>query len=126
MLPPVIKRQDIACFGVTEPNTGLDTTRLTTRAVRKGDRYIVHGLKIWTTTAQVANKILLIARTTPEELLLLILYARTFPSVVVKAITTHNTGVSQSARKPRQNTNGRKAAAGPAPYRVIRRPVATN
>lgn len=67
MLPPVIKREDIPCFGVTEPNTGLDTTRLTTRAVLNGDHYIVHGHKIWTSTAQVANKILLIARTKPEE-----------------------------------------------------------
>jgi acyl-CoA dehydrogenase len=67
MLPPIIKRDDIACFGVTEPNTGLDTTRLTTRAVRKGDRYIVNGHKIWTSTAQVANKILLIARTSDES-----------------------------------------------------------
>ena len=66
MLPPIVKRTDIACFGVTEPNTGLDTTRLRTRAVRKGDRYIVHGEKIWTSTAQVANKILLIARTLEE------------------------------------------------------------
>ncbi|MBT6272940.1 MAG: acyl-CoA/acyl-ACP dehydrogenase [Chromatiales bacterium] len=63
MLPPIIKREDIACFGVTEPDAGLDTTRLKTKAVRKGDRYIVNGQKIWTTTAQVANKILLIART---------------------------------------------------------------
>lgn len=67
MLPPVIKREDIACFGVTEPNTGLDTTRLKTRAVRHGDRYVVHGQKIWTSTAQVANKILLIARTAEES-----------------------------------------------------------
>ena len=66
MLPSVIKRQDIACFAVTEPNTGLDTTRLKTRAVRKGDRYIVNGHKIWITTAQVATKILLIARTSDE------------------------------------------------------------
>ncbi|MBL8380662.1 MAG: acyl-CoA/acyl-ACP dehydrogenase [Burkholderiales bacterium] len=66
MLPPLIKRTDIACFGVTEPNTGLDTTRLKTRAVRKGDRYVVHGQKIWISTAQVANKILLIARTSEE------------------------------------------------------------
>ena len=66
MLPPLIKRQDIACFGVTEPNTGLDTTRLKTRAVRQGDRYVVHGQKTWISTAQVANKILLIARTTEE------------------------------------------------------------
>ena len=67
MLPPIIKRDDIACFGVTEPNTGLDTTRLKTRAVRKGDRYVVHGQKTWISTAQVANKIMLIARTRPEE-----------------------------------------------------------
>ena len=66
MLPPVIRREDIACFGVTEPDTGLDTTRLKTRAVRKGDRYVVHGQKIWISTAQVANKILLIARTGEE------------------------------------------------------------
>ena len=63
MLPPIIKREKRACFGVTEPNTGLDTTRLRTKAVLKGDRYIVHGQKTWTTTAQVADKILLIART---------------------------------------------------------------
>ena len=67
MLPGIITRKDIACFGVTEPNTGLDTTRLKTRAVRKGDRYVVHGQKIWISAAQVANKILLIARTTPES-----------------------------------------------------------
>lgn len=66
MLPPVMKRDDIACFGVTEPNTGLDTTRLKTRAVRHGDKYIVHGQKTWISTAQVANKIMLIARTTDE------------------------------------------------------------
>lgn len=67
MLPPVISRKDIACFGVTEPNTGLDTTRLKTKAVRKGDRYIVHGQKTWMSTAQVANKVLLIARTADES-----------------------------------------------------------
>jgi acyl-CoA dehydrogenase len=67
MHPPVIKRDDIACFGVTEPNTGLDTTRLKTRAVRKGDRYVVNGQKTWISTAQVANKILLIARTSEES-----------------------------------------------------------
>ena len=67
MLPPVIRREDIPCFAVTEPNTGLDTTRLTTRAELHGDHYIIHGHKIWTSTAQVANKIMLIARTKPEE-----------------------------------------------------------
>lgn len=67
MLPPIIRRDDIACFAVTEPNTGLDTTRLKTRAVRKGDRYVVDGQKTWISTAQVANKILLIARTADES-----------------------------------------------------------
>jgi len=67
MLPPVIKRDDIACFGVTEPNTGLDTTRLKTRAELKGDHYVVTGQKVWISTAQVANKIMLIARTADES-----------------------------------------------------------
>ncbi len=66
-LPPIIKREDVACFAVTEPNTGLDTTRLKTRAVLKGDKYIVNGRKIWTSTAQRANKMLIIARTKSEE-----------------------------------------------------------
>lgn len=66
-LPPIIKREDIACFAVTEPNTGLDTTRLKTRAIRDGDRYIVKGEKIWTSTALQSNKMLLIARTKGEE-----------------------------------------------------------
>ncbi len=66
-LPRIIRRDDIACFGVTEPNTGHDTTRLKTRAERRGDDYVVSGEKIWISTAQVANKIMLIARTTPIE-----------------------------------------------------------
>lgn len=66
-LPRLIAGQDKACFGVTEPNTGLNTLKLTTRAVRQGDHYVVHGQKVWISTAQVANKILLLARTTPME-----------------------------------------------------------
>ncbi len=66
-LPPIIKREDIACFSVTEPNTGLDTTRLKTRAVLDGDHYIVKGEKTWCSTAQQCNKILLIARTKAES-----------------------------------------------------------
>jgi acyl-CoA dehydrogenase len=66
-LPAMLSGKDKACFGVTEPNTGLNTTQLKTRAVRKGDRYIVNGQKVWISTAQVANKILLLARTTPLE-----------------------------------------------------------
>ena len=67
MLPPLVAGREQACFGVTEPDAGLDTTRLKTRAEKHGDRYVVHGQKIWTSTAQVAHKILLLARTTPIE-----------------------------------------------------------
>jgi len=66
-LPPLIAGQDRACFAVTEPNTGLNTLKLKTKAERRGDRYVVHGQKLWISTAQVANKMLLLARTTPEE-----------------------------------------------------------
>jgi acyl-CoA dehydrogenase len=67
MLPPLITGDDKACFAVTEPDAGLDTLRLKTRAVREGEHYIVSGQKIWISTAQVANKVLLLARTTPLE-----------------------------------------------------------
>lgn len=66
-LPPIISGASKACFGVTEPNTGLNTLKLKTMAVRKGDRYVVNGQKVWISTAQVAHKILLLARTTPLE-----------------------------------------------------------
>jgi len=66
-LPPIINGEQKACFGVTEPNTGLNTLKLRTMAVRDGDRYIVRGQKIWISTAQVATKILLLARTTPLD-----------------------------------------------------------
>lgn len=66
-LPPIINGTNKACFGVTEPNTGLNTLKLKTMAVRKGDRYVVNGQKVWISTAQVAHKILLLARTTPIE-----------------------------------------------------------
>jgi acyl-CoA dehydrogenase len=65
MLPPLIEGREKACFGVTEPDAGLDTLKIKTRAERQGDTYIVTGQKIWTSTAQVADKILLLARTTP-------------------------------------------------------------
>jgi acyl-CoA dehydrogenase len=66
-LPPLVAGRDKACFAVTEPNTGLNTLQLKTRAVRDGDHYVVHGQKVWISTAQVANKMLLLARTTPQE-----------------------------------------------------------
>jgi acyl-CoA dehydrogenase len=67
MLPPLIAGKERACFAVTEPNTGLDTTQLKTRAERRGDRYVVNGQKVWISTAQVAEKALILARTTPLE-----------------------------------------------------------
>ncbi|HLR82667.1 MAG TPA: acyl-CoA dehydrogenase family protein [Paenalcaligenes sp.] len=67
MLRPIATGTQKACFGVTEPNVGLNTTQLKLRAEKKGDRYIVNGQKIWISTAQVADNILLLARTTPLE-----------------------------------------------------------
>src|SRR5436853_989287 len=66
-LPPLIAGQEKAAFAVTEPDVGLDTTRLKTRAVRDGDHYVITGRKIWTSTAQVAEKMLILVRTTPFE-----------------------------------------------------------
>lgn len=66
-LPDMISGRTRTCFGVTEPTAGLNTTMIQTRATRDGDQYIVHGQKIWTSTAQEADKILLLARTAPLE-----------------------------------------------------------
>ncbi len=66
-LPEIVKGATKMCFGVTEPNAGLDTTRITTRAERDGGHYVVHGQKIWISTAQVAEKIMLLARTAPRD-----------------------------------------------------------
>jgi acyl-CoA dehydrogenase len=66
-LPPLIAGNEKACFAVTEPDAGLDTTRLKTRAVRDGNGYVITGRKIWTSTAQVTEKMLILTRTTPIE-----------------------------------------------------------
>src|SRR5438876_744064 len=66
-LPPLIAGKEKACFAVTEPDVGLDTTRLKTRAVRDGNGYVITGRKIWTSTAQVTEKKLILTRTTPIE-----------------------------------------------------------
>ncbi|RDL33817.1 uncharacterized protein BP5553_08185 [Venustampulla echinocandica] len=67
MLPKLIDGSVRVCFGVTEPNTGLETLKLTTRAVRDGDTYKISGQKIWISSAQIAKKMVLLARTTPLE-----------------------------------------------------------
>jgi len=67
-LPPLIAGREKACFAVTEPDAGLDTTRLKTQALRQADGgYRLHGRKIWISTAQVADRMLILARTTPLE-----------------------------------------------------------
>ena len=66
-LPGLIDGSYKMCFAVTEPDAGLDTTRIKTRAERDGDDYIVHGQKIWTSTAQVTEKVMLLARTAPRD-----------------------------------------------------------
>jgi acyl-CoA dehydrogenase len=67
MLPPVVTGKEKACFAVTEPNAGLETAKLQTRAERRGDHYVVNGAKIWISTAQVADRMLILTRTTPSE-----------------------------------------------------------
>ena len=67
MLTPLISGAEKTCFGVTEANAGLNTTAITTFAKKVDGGYIVNGSKIWTSTAQEADNILLLARTTPRE-----------------------------------------------------------
>ena len=66
-IPRIVSGDDKTCFAVTEPNTGLNTTALKTRADRTDGGYLINGEKMWISTAQVANKCLLLARTTPIE-----------------------------------------------------------
>jgi acyl-CoA dehydrogenase len=66
-LPAIIDGSARACFGVTEPDAGLDTGKIKTRATRHRNDYLVSGQKIWTSTAQEADKVVLLARTTPAE-----------------------------------------------------------
>lgn len=67
MIPPILSGEQKMCFAVTEPNVGLDTTSLKTRAEKVDGGYRVNGDKIWITNAHVADKMMLLARTTPIE-----------------------------------------------------------
>jgi acyl-CoA dehydrogenase len=62
-LPKLISGEQKACFAVTEPNAGLNTAKIATTARREGGHYILRGQKIWISTAQVADKMLVLART---------------------------------------------------------------
>jgi acyl-CoA dehydrogenase len=67
-LPPIARGElRLQAFGVTEPDAGSETTRLKTTAVRRGDRYIVNGQKVWTSRAEHSDLLLLLARTTPYD-----------------------------------------------------------
>ncbi len=67
-LPQIASGQlRLQAFGVTEPTSGTDTTKLKTRAVRDGDHYVINGQKIWTSRALYSDLMLLLARTTPLE-----------------------------------------------------------
>ena len=66
-LPEVAGGRLHVAFGVTEPDAGTDTTGITTRAVLRGDRYVVRGRKVWTTKAPYCDKVLLLVRTTPLD-----------------------------------------------------------
>ena len=57
----------LQAFGVSEPTSGTDTLSLRTTAVRKGDRYVVNGQKVWTSRAEHSDVMLLLARTTPKD-----------------------------------------------------------
>jgi len=66
-IPRLIRGEDQCCFGFTEPDAGLNTTAIKTFAEKVDGGYIVRGQKVWTSTAQVANKIMLLTRTTKLE-----------------------------------------------------------
>lgn len=66
-VPRLVSGDDQVCFGFTEPDAGLNTTRIKTFAEKVPGGYVVHGQKVWTSTAQVANKIMLLTRTTKFE-----------------------------------------------------------
>src|SRR6195952_3810337 len=66
-VPRLVAGEHQCAFGFTEPDAGLNTTRIKTFAQKVAGGYIVHGQKVWTSTAQVANKIMLLTRTTKLE-----------------------------------------------------------
>lgn len=66
-IPKIVDGSLHVCFAVTEPDAGTDTTRISTRATRQGDSYIINGRKIWITKAGESARMLLLTRTTPRE-----------------------------------------------------------
>ncbi len=66
-LPDIINGRYKMCIAITEPDAGLDTTRISCRAQRSGNHYVVSGQKVWTSTAKIAKKVMLLARTSPRD-----------------------------------------------------------
>jgi acyl-CoA dehydrogenase len=66
-LPKLARGEILMAFGVTEPTAGVDTSRITTKAEKIDDGWVVNGQKVWITNAQNAHKILLLARTSPRS-----------------------------------------------------------
>jgi len=65
-LPRIARGEIVMAFGITEPSAGSDTSRITTRAEKRGDRWVINGQKVWTTNAQNASHIMLLTRTAPR------------------------------------------------------------
>ncbi|KAK7521406.1 acyl-CoA dehydrogenase/oxidase [Phyllosticta citriasiana] len=86
MLSKLISGEARTCFGVTEPNTGLETNKLQTFAKRDGDSYLVSGQKIWISSAQVATKMILLARTEAGISLFFVDFDKTKPGLELRKI----------------------------------------
>ncbi|OUM90740.1 MAG: acyl-CoA dehydrogenase [Bacillus thermozeamaize] len=66
-LPAIARGELLMAFGVTEPNAGSDTSRISTRAEKRGQKWVINGQKVWSTNAQNAQKMLLLTRTSPRD-----------------------------------------------------------
>jgi acyl-CoA dehydrogenase len=91
-LPDVATGTLHVAFGVTEPDAGTDTTRITTRAVRDGDHYVINGRKVWTSKALESDRILLLARTTSLDEV-----ARPYDGMSLFLVDRHADGVEATA-----------------------------
>jgi len=101
-LPRIASGELQAAFGVTEPDAGTDTVRISTRAVRDGDHYIVRGRKVWTSKALEADVILLLARTTPIEEV-----ARPHEGMSLFLVDRHAEGGGRSSHRQDGSQRGR-------------------
>ena len=130
-LPQVADGSMHVAFGVTEPNAGTDTTKISTRAVRDGDDYVINGRKVWTSKALEADRILLLTRTTPlaeckkpTDGMTLFLVDRHAPGVEARAIAKMGRNAVASCEttyddvhRARRGPRGRRGPRLPVPAR---------